>query len=329
MNELKLIEEGQELVSLTTGFDGFIDSLQKIEVDTSEVDLSKAKNRTAVIKKSADVTRAKSALNGTIDKLIESKTNEIQPTLDTIKLLKVNKKITGDELTVISKKVRKQVTDWEIEEKARTDAFNARLKEEREIKDREDDHELALPLNELFDIKKAQEAQRLEAERVEQLRLEQEAAAKAKADKEERERKIAEQAAAKAKEEAEAEKAQAIQDKIDAEAREKQAAKDRLAAVELAKVQRVQAENEAESARIKAAEDAKQAKIIADKNAKIAAENARLAELSRQQKLVDDEAKRVAKIEANKKHVGGIRKEIKEQIMKDAGIDEATAKKEG
>ncbi len=58
-----------------------------------------------------------------------------------------------------------------------------------------------------------------------------------------------------------------------------------------------------------------------------AAEQARLEEVKRQEDEKTFQKAEKLRVESNKKHVGSVLKEIKEQIMKDAGIDEVTAKK--
>lgn len=107
------------------------------------------------------------------------------------------------------------------------------------------------------------------------------------ADQKERDRMIADEAAASAKAEVEALKAKAAQDEKDA----------------------VQALIDGKKRIAEAAEEAKQAEIKRQEAEKAAVEAERL------------------KIESNKKHVGAILKEIKERVMKDSGIDDATAKK--
>ena len=131
-----------------------------------------------------------------------------------------------------------------------------------------------------------------------------------------RDQRIADEAAAKATADAQAEKDRAIQGKLEAEEAAKNAEKWRVQALEDAKAAKIESERLAE-----------EAKIQAQKLAESAAESARLAEVKRQQGQRDAEAERVRKIEANRKHVGSVLKSIKEQIMKDSGIDDATAKK--
>ena len=56
-----------------------------------------------------------------------------------------------------------------------------------------------------------------------------------------------------------------------------------------------------------------------------AAENARLAEIKRQEQLVADEEAKRLRVESNKQLRANVHKEIKENLMIDCGIDEETA----
>ena len=105
------------------------------------------------------------------------------------------------------------------------------------------------------------------------------------------------------------EKEQAERLKVERELREKHIAEQAAAKAENARLaaehRAIEAEKAAEQATVRAREEEKQRQY-----------NERIAE----------EAE-IAKVEANKKHVGSILKGIKEQIMKECSIDEATAKK--
>jgi len=121
----------------------------------------------------------------------------------------------------------------------------------------------------------------------------------------ERDEQIAKEASAKAEAEKEA-----------AEERAEQAERDAILAV-------AKARRDAEQAELDRIEAEKQTEI----RAKQAAEQAKQAEIKRQadEKAAQDEAQR--KLEANKKHVGAIRGQIKVDIMNAGKIDEPTAKK--
>jgi hypothetical protein len=127
-------------------------------------------------------------------------------------------------------------------------------------------------------------------------------------------------------------------EKADAEAkaaieREEQAKRDQLKAeqdtldaekrlIEQEKQNKVNAEN----ARIEAEARILAATKKAEQDAIDAAEEARLAEVARQEQEAETERLRVEKLEANKKHVGKIRGEIKDDLM-GLGVDESLAKK--
>lgn len=114
------------------------------------------------------------------------------------------------------------------------------------------------------------------------------------------------------------------------EARVKQAAIDAKEKAEReVKEAKELAEREAEEAKkreAEAQERAIQAEKDAEMNAKIAAEKARGEELARQKAELEAEIAETEKREANKRHVGNIRKEAKEALMK-VGISEDLAKK--
>ena len=95
-----------------------------------------------------------------------------------------------------------------------------------------------------------------------------------------------------------------------------QAKRDKIAAEERAKVQA----EEAEKRRI-------EAEATAKRNAEQAAENARLAEVKRQESIAAKEKADQALRDANTRNVGLKRKQAKESLVAHTGIDEATARK--
>lgn len=105
---------------------------------------------------------------------------------------------------------------------------------------------------------------------------------------------------------------------------EKELAIDRAQQAELSRI-------ELEKSARAAAEQAKLDKIAAEKQAEIrahqAAEQAKQSEIQRQvyEKTAQDEAKR--KLEANKKHVGSVRGEIKDHLIKLCKVDDDLAVK--
>ena len=112
-------------------------------------------------------------------------------------------------------------------------------------------------------------------------------------------------------------------EKAEAEAKERTLNAEREAAE--AKQREAEAEERAKQAAIEAEAKALQAAKDAEMNAKIAAEQARKDELERQKAELEAEVAELEKREANKKHVGKIRKEAKEALMK-VGVSEDLAK---
>jgi len=123
-----------------------------------------------------------------------------------------------------------------------------------------------------------------------------------------------ERIASEAKKEAEEEAAKAIKAKEEAKQAE-----------ELAKLKA----EESEKARVESEKQAKLAAIEAEKAAKVRAEEAakaaKQAEINRQEAIKKKEAEELAKREANKKHIGKIRGETKNDLI-GLGIDEEKAK---
>ena len=98
-----------------------------------------------------------------------------------------------------------------------------------------------------------------------------------------------------------------IEEKARIEAEEKQAAIDEENRVEREKQEAIDRE------------------AYAKEQSDIAAENARLAEVKRQQDEVEAQQKAQAKLEANNKHTGRVRKEIKEHLIASCGLDNDVA----
>ena len=177
------------------------------------------------------------------------------------------------------------------------------IEKEQAAIQKKNDHDYALLLNDKFDSNLAKEL----AEKEQLIAA--------------REREIRAEEAEKVK----AEKEQAIQAKIDAEEAVKQAVIDKEVAEKLAAKQKIEADERAAKLKIENDEKDRLLIIQTKKNKKAAAEEARLAEIKRQEEAEKAEKERIAEIESNRKHVSSVRSEIKEQIMKDVGIDEETA----
>jgi len=201
-------------------------------------------------------------------------------------------------LREVQSDVRKPLDKWEEIEVERIKIEQEKLEAEKLAEQVENDHEFGLLLNKQHDqeilegMKKEMEAQK-EHERLAEI-----------AQKEHDDR-IAKEA-----------KAEAEKEKEEAEAKAAQFEKDKIAAQE-------KAERDAETARV----NAEQAEIKRKSDIKKAKKLAAQQEINRQTAEKQAEDDRLAKLEANKRHVGKVRKEIKEHIMKASGIDEKTAVK--
>lgn len=269
------------------GLDVFIEMAKR---EAEEVpDLSSVKGRKRIASLAAKVSSSKVAVEKVgreYLRQIKEKPREIEKEL---------KKFV-DSMNDLRDITRKPLTDWENEQERIRAEEEAKAEAERLAAQVEADHEIAILLNEKFDREK-EESERLRKEAEERARIEREeqikreAAAKAEAEK-----KAAEEAAQRAKE-AELAAKQAV---IEAEERRKR---------------------EAEEAEARRVEQEKQAKILTEQ----AAEQARLAEIARQEAEAKREAEEQAAREANKKHIGKIRGEAKQALMAQ-GLTEQQAK---
>ncbi len=258
---------------------------------------------------------------------LAAKVSKVKTTVDAIgkemvsewkgksKIVDANRKKFRDACDELRDEARKPLTDWEAEE-ARIEAEKeAAIEAEKAAALLLADHEIGLLLNEKRDddiaaqlILEAQAAE--ERKRLEREKMEREATEKA-------ERLLIEQ-----REQLELE--QAATKEIAAKAE-----RDRAAAIEAA----AEAVSQCEAAEEKARQDAIEADkrmvladAIAKKQEETAAINARNAEILKQQEKEAAEAAEIENREANKRHVGAIRKAAKESLMT-LGVDEAMAKK--
>ncbi len=224
------------------------------------------------------------------------------------KAVDANRKAMRDELDALKVAARKPLTEWE-EEQARIEAEEAaRIEAENIANEINHDHEVAILMNEKFDREKAEKLAEEERQRIEVARI-------AEEQRKQREEEIRLNAIKEAEEKARIEAERVEREKLAAIARAEQAERDRIAAEERAKI-------EAEQAEIRRIEAEKAAKLHAEKMA----EQARLAEIQRHKdELAKIEAEQAAR-EANKKHIGAIRKAAKESLMAQ-GLEEETAKK--
>ena len=313
---LQAISEGGELDFLTERL--------REKVATFEHDLTTGVGRKRSASFAHNISRAKT-------KVIKFAKSTIAEDEAKIKKVKASLKNVSADFDELRDTARLPLTEWEAEDKRLKAVEAARLEAERLLAEFNNDHDMGLLIDEKYD-RDLQDA-RIEADRIAKEMAEKEAqearelAAKQEQERVERDARIAAEAAQKAIDEAEA-KAKAETQRVDREKREalereeaakrkaEQAQRDLIAAEERAKVEAKQAEINRKIAELKAIDDAE-----------VAAESARLAEVKRQ----EDEAARVKSEdearEANKRHVGAVRRKAKEAIMKHTGCDEATAKK--
>lgn len=205
------------------------------------------------------------------------------------KVVDSSRRKVRDTLSDLKDEVRKPLTDWEEAEAESLRIFEeeaAILKLREEV---ENDHEMGLLLNEKRDRDIAEAAKEKAEAEAEQQRL-------AGIAQKERDEKIAKDAVKKA----ELEKV-AIQEKAESDAR-------------LAKEREEQAKIDADNAAKKALADIEQAK-----------EQATQREIERQKRVEAEETAKQEKLEANKRHVGKIRKEAKIDLMEVLGIEEKLA----
>lgn len=254
-----------------------------------DTDLSKAKNRDAIKSLAYKVTQSKTY----IDKAGKAVVDELK---ELPKKVDASRKQCRDELDALSEEIRQPVTAWEDAEKARVAA-------EELVKQIERDHEEALQMNELHDLRKAEE----ERKRIEhENEIKRQAAEQARIEAEQKAQRDREAAELKAKQEREAAELKARQEVEAAAKREREA-----------REAQERAEREKQEA-IAKAEREKLAAVEAERRKAEEAERARLAEVERQKQ---EELKR----QADTAH----RAKVNNQAMQDliaAGIPEGCAK---
>lgn len=311
-NELIVIEEKNALTVFTqdNGLDEIIKQVE-MEIATFEHDLSTGAGRKRTASLANQVARTKTYLDGLGKELVSDWKQKA-------KVVDANRKAMRDSLDELKVIARKPLTEWEDEQKRIEAEEAARLAAEKLREEVERDHEMALLMNAEFDRKAEEE--RISAERAEQERLAKEAQERA-----EREARIAQEAKEKAEREAaereeklkrEAAEAaeRAERERKEAQEREEQAKREAIAAEERRKLEAKQAEERRIEAEAKAKRDAEEA-----------AERARQAEIQRQQEEQERQRKEQEAREANKRHIGSIRKAAKESLMA-IGLDEEKSK---
>ncbi|HGM9944084.1 TPA: cell envelope biogenesis protein TolA [Proteus mirabilis] len=274
-NELVVIEQATAL-DLFTAPEKVNQMLERIkslaEEERKELDsdLSVVKNRKAFASLAYKVAQTKTYIDKE-GKAVVDKLKELPKKVD------ASRKLFRDELDALSTEIRKPLTEWEEQEKAREEA--EALKKQIEV-----DHEEALQMNELFDLRKAEEERKRIAREEE---MKQQAAEQARL---EAERKAQQEIEAAAKRERE------VKEAAERAEREKQEAIQR--AEQAAKEAKEKAERDAREA-LERAEREKQLAIEAERKKAQEAEQARLAEEERKRQ---EEAKRQADKEHRRKY---------------------------
>lgn len=292
-NELVVIEQETALDLFTAPEKvnqmlAHIKTLAEEERKELDSDLSVAKNRKAFASLAYKVTQTKTAIDKA-GKLVVDDLKELPKKVDAAR------KLFRDELDALSTDIRKPLTEWEEQEKAREEA--EALKKQIEL-----DHEEALQMNELFDLRKAEE----ERQRI--------------AREEEMKRQAAEQARLEAERKARQE--------IEAAAKREREAKEAAERAEREKQKAIQrAEQAAKEAKEKAERDAKEAQERAEREKQLAIEAERKkAQEAEQARLAEEERKRQeeAKRQADKEHRRKYNQETLQALVSN-GFDEKLA----
>ncbi|MER1708701.1 cell envelope biogenesis protein TolA [Proteus mirabilis] len=292
-NELVVIEQATalDLFTATEKVNQMLEHIKSLaEEERKELDsdFSVAKNRKAFASLAYKVAQTKTYIDKE-GKAVVDKLKELPKKVD------ANRKIFRDELDALSTDIRKPLTEWEAQEKAREEA--EALKKQIEV-----DHEEALQMNELFDLRKAEE---------ERKRITRE---------EEMKRQAAEQARLEAERKA--------QQEIEAAARREREAKEAAERAEREKQEAIQrAEQAAKEAKEKAERDAKEAQERAEREKQLAIEAVRKkVQEAEQARLAEEERKRQeeAKRQADKEHRRKYNQETLQALVSN-GFDEKLA----
>ena len=346
-NELVEVSETTALAAFATpaGLDPIISQAREL-VESFEPDLSTDKGRKAIASLAGKVAKLKVKLDDAGKELVSEWKSKS-------KIVDGSRKSMRDELDALKIQARAPLTEWENKEKDRVQAHRESIDYidgwvaqhnsdgiKLTIADLElaREHVIEVDTGELeeFELEgvkvkeKAvnvltgwieEEQKRLDTEdELERLRIA-EVARKQKERDEQMKREAAEEATRQAEDKAAREAERSAKERRAATEREErvrseaaESERQRISAEERAKLEAEQAEKN----RVAAEE---QAKINAD----AAAENARLAEIKRQEDAEKAEKIETEKREANKRHVGKIRKAAKEDLMQILGIKEKDA----
>lgn len=300
-NELVVIEP-KNVLTLFTETDQLEEIIKQVEMEvaTFEHDLSNDARRKKTASLARKVASTKTYLDGLGKDLVADWKAKS-------KVVDANRKMMRDRLDELRDQARKPLTDWEEEQKRIEEEKRLAEEAEKLRQQIEADHEIALLLNEKFD--RELEEKRKAEEEAERQRKEAEEKARI-----ERERQIAEEARIKAEQEAKEREERLERERQEAIQREEQAKRDAIAAEERRKAQEEENERQRKLAEEKAKRDAEEA-----------VERARQAEIQRQHEEQERQRKEQEQREANKRHIGAIRKAAKESLMT-LGLDEQTAR---
>jgi len=293
MNEQLITIKDKNILQVFTqdkGLDPYVEMIKK-EVREFNHDLDTDKGRKATASLAAKVARSKTYLDGLGKALVSDWKAKA-------KVVDGSRKIMRDQLDELKKEARKPLDEWEALEEKKIKAEKERLEKEKLSIQFENDHEFALLLNKQHD-----------QDVLEKIRIERKAEEEHKRIADIKQKERDERIAGEARESAEKEK-------IEAEARAKQAEIDKIQAQKQAKIDAELAE--------KAAKEAEDRRL---KDIKEAEDRSRIAEKKRidEEKRLEKEKKE--KLEANKRHVGKVRGEIKDHLIQSCGLDNDLAKK--
>lgn len=293
-NDLIVIKSNQilEVFSSNEGLDIYVEQAREI-VNGFEHNLETDAGR----KKTASLANKVAKLKVKLDALGKDLVSEWKTKA---KAVDINRKSMRDSLDELKADARKPLTDWE-DEQAKIEADRiAKEGEEKRMAQVESDHEIAILMDEKITREATEAYEAAECELI--------------AKEEEMKRQAAESARIEAEKKAQDAIEKAATEKAEAEAAAKESDRLRIAAEERAKIEAEQSEQRRIDAKKKAIEDSEQA-----------AESARLAQIEAQKEAARKETEALEKREANKRHVGKIRKAAKESIM-ELGHSEEKAK---
>lgn len=288
-------EETTALAAFTSdeGLDPYIEQAKNI-VEDFDHDLSTAAGR----KKTASLAAKVATLKVKLDDLGKDLVSDWKTKA---KAVDKNRKSMRDALDDLKIEARKPLTDWE-DEQARIEEEEAHKKAAEELQRQVDnDHELAVLLDEKITAERAEEARQIEQDRIDR--------------ENEMKAVAAEEARIKAELAAKEENEKVEREKFEAEERAKESERQRIAAEERTKLEAEQAERNKEEAKIASDQAIIDAAQAAKEKAEKDQRDREAAELAAKEKR-----------EANTRNISKVRKQAKESIMA-LGFNEDDAKK--